>query len=84
MLCDLAIDVTTPTGIYWDYHNEGRGRLGETPHARDFSLQFIADKLPPRAEARHWLAAWLHQIGADAEILDWNEIEVFEEREREI
>ena len=83
MLCDLAIDVTTPTGIYWDYHDEGRGRLAETPHARDFSLQFIADKLPPRAEAHSWLSTWLLQIGADAEILDWSEIEAFEEREME-
>ena len=83
MLGDLAIDVTTPTGIYWDYHDEGRGRLSETPHARDFSLQFIADKLPPRPEARDWLATWLHQIGADAEILSWSEVEVFEEHEME-
>ncbi len=84
MLGDLAIDVTTPTGIYWDYHDEGRGRLSETPHARDFSLQFIADKLPPREEARSWLATWLHAIGADAAILDWDEIEAFEERELEL
>lgn len=83
MLSDLAMDVTTPTGIYWDYHDEGRGRLSETPHARDFSLQFIADKLPPRAEAHAWLAAWLHQIGADESILDWDAVEVFEERELE-
>ena len=84
MLGDLAIDVTTPTGIYWDYHDEGRGRLSETPHARDFSLQFIADKLPPREEARAWLATWLHQIGADPAILNWDEIEAFEEREPEL
>ena len=83
MLSDLAIDVTTPTGIYWDYHDEGRGRLSETPHARDFSLQFIADKLPSHEEARRWLATWLHQIEADAEILNWSEVEVFEEREKE-
>ncbi len=83
MLCDLAIDVTTPSGIYWDYHDEGRGRLSETPHARDFSLQFIADKLPPRAEARSWLATWLHGIGADVSVLDGDEIEVFEEREKD-
>ena len=84
MLGDLAIDVTTPSGIYWDYHDEGRGRLSETPHARDFSLQFIADKLPPREEARSWLATWLHQIGADEAILSWDEIEAFEEREPEL
>ena len=83
MLGDLAIDVTTPTGIYWDYHDEGRGRLSETPHARDFSLQFIADKLPPQHEARAWLANWLTEIGADNAILDWDEVEVFEERESE-
>jgi len=83
MLGDLAIDVTTPTGLYWDYHDRGRGRLSESPHARDFSLQFIADKLPPRAEAREWLAQWLNEIGADSAILDWDEIEVFEEREME-
>ena len=84
MLCDLAIDATTPTGIYWDYHDEGRGRLSETPHARDFSLQFVADKLPPREEAQSWLATWLHSIGADAEILSWNEVEVFEGREKDV
>lgn len=83
MLGDLAIDVTTPTGIYWDYHDQGRGRLSETPHARDFSLQFIADKLPPHEEARAGLAAWLHQIGAEDAILDWDEIGAFEEREKE-
>lgn len=83
MLGDLAIDVTTPTGIYWDYHDEGRGRLSETPHARDFSLQFIADKLPPREEARGWLHDWLTEIGADKTILDWDETEAFEERESE-
>ena len=83
MLGDLAIDVTTPSGIYWDYHDEGRGRLSETPHARDFSLQFIADKLPPQGEARNWLATWLHQIGADETILDWNEVEEIEARESE-
>ncbi len=83
MLGDLAIDATTPTGIYWDYHDEGRGRLSETPHARDFSLQFIADKLPPREEAQSWLRTWLVSIGANAEILEWSEIEVFEARERE-
>ena len=83
MLGDLAIDVTTPTGIYWDYHDRGSGRLSESPHARDFSLQFIADKLPPPAEARAWLADWLHQIGADGEILGWDEVETFEARESE-
>ncbi len=83
MLGDLAIGVAPPSGIYWDYHDEGRGRLSETPHARDFSLQFIADKLPSHAEARSWLAAWLHRVGADEEILDWNEVERFEEREKE-
>ena len=83
MLSDLAIDVTTPTGIYWDYHDEGRGRLSETPHARDFSLQFIADKLPPQGEARAWLTTWLHEIGADISILDWNEVEEIEARESE-
>ena len=83
MLGDLAIDVTTPSGIYWDYHDEGRGRLSETPHARDFSLQFIADKLPSRDEARSWLATWLHEIGADEGILNWNEVEEIETRESE-
>ena len=83
MLGDLAIDRTTPTGIYWDYHDEGRGRLSETPHARDFSLQFIADKLPPRDEARAWLTNWLRDIGADETILDWDETEVIEARESE-
>ena len=81
MLGDLAIDVTPPSGIYWDYHDEGRGRLSETPHARDFSLQFIADKLPPQDEARAWLRHWLEQIGADSAILDWDDVEAFEERE---
>ncbi len=83
MLGDLAIDVTTPTGLYWDYHDRGSGRLSESPHARDFSLQFIADKLPPRDEARLWLENWLIQIGADSAILDWDETEVFEARESE-
>ncbi len=83
MLGDIAIDVTTPSGLYWDYHDEGRGRLSETPHARDFSIQFIADKLPPREEARAWLAHWLNEIGADAAILGWDEVEAFEEREME-
>ena len=82
-LGDLAIDVTTPTGIYWDYHDEGRGRLSETPHARDFSLQFIADKLPPQEEARQWLYNWLNEIGADTAILEWDEVEEIEARESE-
>lgn len=80
-LCDLAVDATTPTGLYWDYHDQGRGRLSESPHARDFSLQFIADKLPAPAEARSWLKRWLGEIGADAGVLQWDETEVFEERE---
>ena len=82
-LCDWAVDRTTPTGLYWDYHDRGRGRLSESPHARDFSLQFIPDKLPARAEARHWLTNWLKEIGADTNVLDAAEIETFEARESE-
>ena len=80
-LCDWAVDATTPTGLYWDYHDRGRGRLSESPHARDFSLQFIPDKLPARDEARSWLENWLREIGADVCVLSWNESEVFEARE---
>ena len=83
-LCDWAVDVVTPTGIYWDYHDRGRGRLSESPHARDFSLQFVADKLPSSSEARDWLENWLAQIGADVSVLDENEIAVFEEKEQHV
>ena len=83
-LCDLAVDATTPTGLYWDYHDRGRGRLAESPHARDFSLQFIADKLPAPGEARDWLENWLGAIGADVGVLGWDEAEEFEAREMDV
>jgi hypothetical protein len=57
-LCDWAVDVITPGGIYWDILDRGRGRLSESPHARDFSLQFIVSKLPEVAAAQATVRNW--------------------------
>lgn len=57
-LCDWAVDAITPGGIYWDILDRGRGRLSESPHARDFSLQFIVPKLPDVAAARATVRNW--------------------------
>lgn len=82
-LCDLAVDQITPMGHYFDFNDRGAGRLSESPHYREFSLQFIADKLPSEEKAREWLKNWLQQIGADTYILNENQVATFEGRSRE-
>ncbi len=82
-LCDLAVDVITPLGHYFDYTDKGAGRLSESPIAREFSLQFIAKRLPSQKEARSWLSDWLGSIGADSAVLDDDSIADFEERSRD-
>ena len=77
-LCDLAIDAITPTGVYWDYHDRGRGRLSESPVARDFSMQFIAEKLPSREDARGKLEDWLTKLGVDLGVLEDDVVAEFE------
>ena len=82
-LCDLAIDQITPLGHYFDNNDKGAGRLSESPHERVFSLQFIAQKLPSPEEGRAWLRNWLSAIGADTGVLDENDVETFEARNRD-
>jgi hypothetical protein len=77
-LCDWAIDCITPRGVYWDYHDRGRGRLSESPVARDFSMQFIAEKLPNVNDARGFLQDWLRNVGADSGVLEENDVAEFE------
>ncbi len=82
-LCDFAVDCITPLGHYFDTNDKGAGRLSESPQPRVFSLQFIADKLPPEREARVWLGQWLGRIGSDASVLANGSIADFEARSRD-
>ena len=82
-ICDFAVDVITPLGHYFDFNDKGAGRLSESPKAREFSLQFIADKLPSSDEARVWLREWLGRIGGDASVLEDDSVADFEERSRD-
>lgn len=81
-LCDFAVDIITPKGHYFDRNDKGDGRLSESPQPRVFSLQFIADKLPPEPEARLWLGEWLTRIGANTSVLADDSIAEFEARSR--
>lgn len=82
-LCDYAVDVITPFGHYFDYNDKGAGRLSESPQPREFSLQFLAGRLPSKEEARVWLTDWLGLIGGDTAVLDDDLIADFEERSRD-
>lgn len=82
-LCDFAVNQITPLGYYFDFNDKGAGRLSESPQPHQFSLQFIADKLPSSDEARVWLQDWLLQSGADASLLNDEEIAEFEARSRD-
>ena len=83
LLCDWAIDAIAPLGHYFDTTDKGAGRLSEAPQPRVFSLQFLADKLPPPDDAHAWLAGWLDRIGGDTRALEENFIADFEARSRE-
>lgn len=58
-LSDLAVDYNTPTGYYWEYHDQGAGRTANSPYSHDFELKIEAPSAHEQIEAPIRLREWL-------------------------
>ena len=67
-LMELALDFNTPTGIYWEYHDQGAGRAAYSPHSASFRIEVFAASNHERVEAVLFLREWLRDKAAPDEI----------------
>jgi hypothetical protein len=67
-LFDLALDLNTPSGIHWEYHDYGQNRTADEPHAHLISLEFARPAIEERAQARVQLRRWLAPLVPASEL----------------